>query len=419
MMEKYNHTMQTITYAVVVLCTFLLPWNFLVPQCGTFLVFFWLITFDYREKRKNIRAQPMYWLFLAFTVLYIAGYFWSDNKTEAVISLAVKVSVFIFPLIFASLRYNYKQTKLVLQSFLAGLITVGCFMLIRAVVTGPQKDVDLWTYQQLSRDIMHPSYLSLYFVAGIMVCFHGILLRDVPMKKKALAGLLVLFFCIMIFMLSSKTGIISLVVVFLFYIGYAVVRFRRYVVAGVSLLVLITGFFVALQTFPALKARLHAMTEVISSDKPIDPSESESNRVRLLIWQQDLQLIMEHPLTGVGTGDVQVELMKKYIDAGMTGAFDKKLNAHSQFFQTGIAVGLPGIIILLGILLGSFTWAIRRRFGFAALLTVLIAFNFIPESMLQVQAGTLFFGFFFSFILFAADPAVLSPETSRQKAFGQ
>ena len=95
----------------------------------------------------------------------------------------------------------------------------------------------------------------------------------------------------------------------------------------------------------------------------------------------------------------------------MTGAYEKKLNAHSQFFQTGIALGLPGIIILSGIFLAAFIWCVRRRFGFGALLTALLVFNFIPESMLQIQAGTLFAGFFYCFILFAADTAVLSPKT--------
>lgn len=409
-MQLYITRLQLIVYGFTLLCAFLLPWNFLVPQCGTFLVFFWLIGFDWKKKWNNIIQQPLYWLFLALTILYLGGYFWSANKQEAGISLLVKLSIFIFPLVFASIQLNYKQTKLVLQFFLAGLIAVGCFMICRALFTQPQEGVDRWTYQEFSRDIMHPSYISLYYVAGIMVCFHGILLRDVPMKKKTIASVFVLFFCVMIFMLSSKTGMISLLVVFLFYIGYAIVRFRRYVVAGVAAAVLIVGFFISLQVFPTLKARLNAMTEVLSSDKPIDPAESESNRVRLLIWQQDMQLISENTLMGVGTGDVQDELMRKYLEAGMTGAYDKNLNAHSQFFQTGIALGLPGMIILFGIFLGAFTISVRRRFGFAALMAVLIVFNFIPESMLQVQAGTLFVGFFFSFILFAADTAVLSPK---------
>jgi O-antigen ligase len=212
-------------------------------------------------------------------------------------------------------------------------------------------------------------------------------------------------------MLASKTGMISLVVVFLFYIGYAVVRFKRYFVAGAALVALIVAFFIAMNVLPGLKERITNLTQMISSDAPIDPKEVESNRVRVLIWNQDMQLISENMLTGVGTGDVQDALMKKYEAAGMTGAYEKKLNAHSQYFQTGIALGIPGLLILLGIFLVAFTWSVRSRYGFCALLTILLAFNFIPESMLQTQAGTLFMGFFYSLILFAADKKVLSPKS--------
>lgn len=395
-------------------CMFLLPWNFLVPPFMVLLFIAWIIAGGWSERWENLRASGVVWLFAALGVLYVAGYFWSGNKAEAAGSIVVKLSVFLFPVMFATMRFQYRETKRILQSLLAGLIAVGVFMIVRSIFTNADPGVDVWSYQQLSRDLMHPSYLALYYVAGIMICFHGILLRDVPVSKKALGVAFVLFFCILIFMLASKTGLISLVMIFLFYIGYAVIRFKRYVVAAAALVVLVAGFFISLQAFPSIGARVNALTEVLSSDQPIDPTSSESNRVRLLIWQQDLQLISENMLTGVGTGDVQDELMKKYGAAGMTGAAEKRLNAHSQYFQTGIALGLPGLVLLCGIFLAAFTVAVRRRYGFAALLTVLLAFNFIPESMLQLQAGTFLFGFLFAFILFAADTAVISPETSRQ-----
>lgn len=409
-MKKYSETMSQITYWLTVLCAFLLPSNFLIGQVGVLIVFCWLIGGDYKQRWDNMRAHPLLWLFLALGVLYIAGYFWSANKDEALTSLSVKGSIIGFPLVYSSLRYDYKQTKLILQAFLAGLISVGVFMIVRSVFTNADPGIDVWSYQELSRDISHPSYLSLYYVTGIMICFHGILLRDVPVIKKTIAVAFVLLFSILIFMLASKTGLISLVLIFLFYIGYAVVRFKRYVVAGAALVVLVAGFFISLQAFPSIGARVNALKEVLTSDQPIDPTSSESNRVRLLIWQQDLALISEHALTGVGTGDVQDELMKKYEAAGMTGASEKRLNAHNQYFQTGIALGFPGMIILGGIFLAAFAFSARRRYGFAALLTVLLAFNFIPESMLQLQAGTFLFGFLYSFILFAADTAVISPK---------
>lgn len=286
-------------------------------------------------------------------------------------------------------------------------------MLIRAMLTYVNTGVSHFSYQEFSDHIMHPSYLSLYYVVGVMLLFHGALLQQISVSRKAIAAVIVLFFCIIVFMLASKTGMISLIMVFLFYVGYAVVRFRRYVVAAVALVILIGGFFIALQLFPALNARLSAMTEVMSSSKPVNPAETESNRVRLLIWQADMELISEHPLWGTGTGDVQDDLMRKYDEKGMTGAHEKKLNAHSQYFQTGIALGITGIVSLVAVFLSAFFWGIRKRFGFVVLFTAILVFNFIPESMLQLQAGTVFIGFFYSLVLFAADQRVLSPPDSR------
>jgi hypothetical protein len=64
---------------------------------------------------------------------------------------------------------------------------------------------------------------------------------------------------------------------------------------------------------------------------------------------------------------------------------------------------------LLLLVLGPAVWSIRRQFGFAVLFAALFFVNIIPESMLEQQAGTLFFGFFYSLILFAADKRCLTP----------
>lgn len=412
-MKSYAGTLSLVIFLSSCICAFLLPWNFLVAPFGILLVFAWIMAPGWKLKWDNIRNSPMVWIWVIFGVLYVTGYFWSANPTEALNSILVKLGVFIFPVVFAGMRFDELKTKRILQSFLSGLLLVGVFMLCRALYYSLVQDEERWSYQLFAEHIMHPSYLSLYYVVGIMICFHGILLRDVAREKKALAAGFVLLFSILIFMLASKTGIISLVIVFVFYIGYAIVRFRRYAVGAAALVALVLAFFVAMKAFPDMRGRLERMAEAITSNQPVDPKDAESNRVRLLIWQADMELIAEHPLTGVGTGDVQDELMNKYAERGMTGAHDKKLNAHNQFFQTGIALGLPGLILLTGIFLAGFTWSIRKRFGFGALLTILLLFNFIPESMLQVQAGTLFFGFFYSLVLFAADRKLLSPPNVR------
>lgn len=413
-MKGYSKVLAQIGFVLTGACALLLPWNFLVPQLATFLFFFWLIGGNWKEKWRNVKSSPLIVFWMAFWAMNLLGLYWSTNTSEAEIALVTKLGLLVFPLVFSSCRYSEKQTKMVFGFFLAGLSTVGIFMIARAVFLYENEGVSHFSYQDFSEHIMHPSYLSLYYVVGVMLLFHGVLLQYASVRNKAYASVAILFFCILVFMLASKTGIVSLILVFLFYIGYAIVRFKRYMVAAAALIILFGGFFVALRVFPALDARLHAMTEVLSSTTPVHPAETESNRVRLLIWQADMELISAHPLLGTGTGDVQDDLMLKYSEKGMTGAYEKKFNAHSQFFQTGIALGLLGMGLLVAIFLSAFVWSIRKRYGFIVLFTSILVFNFIPESMLQLQAGTLFVGFFYSLVLFAADHRVLSPPDGDQ-----
>jgi len=119
--------------------------------------------------------------------------------------------------------------------------------------------------------------------------------------------------------------------------------------------------------------------------------------------------VERHPWNGVGIGDVQDSIMKEYQVRGMTGAYEKKLNAHSQLFQTAIAIGIPGLILLLLLFVVPTLSAIRNQFGFLVLFTSLVLLNIIPESMFQLQAGVIFFSFFYSLILFSIDRKCLSP----------
>jgi O-antigen ligase len=117
-----------------------------------------------------------------------------------------------------------------------------------------------------------------------------------------------------------------------------------------------------------------------------------------MVWQSALELIRQHPL-GVGTGDVKDELVKRYEIHGFKKPLEKKLNAHSQWLQSSVALGWPGMLFLslpfllmALILYRKFTWL-------GAVFLGLTGFNFLVESMLEVQAGVIPFVFFMFFFL--------------------
>jgi O-antigen ligase len=131
----------------------------------------------------------------------------------------------------------------------------------------------------------------------------------------------------------------------------------------------------------------------------IDKTTTESSSVRVLIWQAATEIIKDNFIFGVGTGDVKDVLLEKYKEKGMTGALSERLNAHNQFLQTFIALGLPGIILLLSSFIFPFILAFRKKNFIYIVFLVIVFINFLTESMLETIAGVLFYAFFNSLLM--------------------
>jgi O-antigen ligase len=157
-------------------------------------------------------------------------------------------------------------------------------------------------------------------------------------------------------------------------------------------------FFLFSDSIPA--ARMRNVVSVLTATNEIDKTTSESNAVRLLIWKESLNLIKQKPILGYTPGDANDALYQAYEKQGLTGALEKKLNAHNQFLQTTIGLGGIGFLILLGMIFYSVWFGIKSKNELQLFFGLLITMNFLVESMLQTSAGILFFVFFACFAFF-------------------
>jgi O-antigen ligase len=131
----------------------------------------------------------------------------------------------------------------------------------------------------------------------------------------------------------------------------------------------------------------------VFSNKPIEHNTQESNALRLISWNAAIEIIKSHPALGVGLGDVRNELKIIYKKENQEVAYTKALNAHNQFLQTSVGIGLPGLIALLGMLLFFILSSYHNRYKLGIVLGVLVFINLLFESMLETQAGILFIVF--------------------------
>ena len=100
----------------------------------------------------------------------------------------------------------------------------------------------------------------------------------------------------------------------------------------------------------------------------------------------------------MGTGDLKAELQKQYEQNGYMGAYEKRLDAHNQFLNTSVMLGVAGLVCLIWLFVFSLRFALMHNNYLLLGLTLLIAFSGLTESFLEVRSGIIFYLFFATFL---------------------
>ena len=121
---------------------------------------------------------------------------------------------------------------------------------------------------------------------------------------------------------------------------------------------------------------------------------------RIEYLKASLYVIKENWLTGVGTGDLEISLYKKYDEMGTQLKEEFRYHAHNQFFAIFISFGIFGFLIFIYALVypplktGGF-----HDYFFIVFFLIMIISMFSDDT-LETQAGVTLFAFFYTFLLF-------------------
>jgi len=402
--RSYIHN--RIYYFLFLILSFTIPlYDRAVALTVSLLALNWIIEGRFRQKLRLVKSQSSRFYTLLFAVLflvYLTGLLYSENLEYGLFDLQIKFSLFLFPLFLATI--DLKTIKVRINHFLIAF-TAGCFLITIILPVHSffnfleTKSISEFFYGKLAWYI-HASYIAMFlvFAIGLITYYLQTKYEKTSSLKKIILIFLLTYFFIFIIMLSSKAGIISLVLVLLFNIGYVFYK-KQFLKGTVFLIILLVAFYGTINVFSVTAKRLSAAQGTINSEK-IENNTSESTAERLLIWKSSLSIIKHNFLFGVGTGDVKDRLMAEYKKRYISNAYLHRLNAHNQYFQTFIAIGFFGFIILIVSLVFPAFVSIKNRNILYLLFLFLISFNFLFESMLERQAGVVFYAFFNSLMFY-------------------
>lgn len=401
---------QKLFYFFPVLFCFCLPFGYLflsgIIAMWTFTSFF---NIDKVQLKKGLLNKQLLLLYAFFLITSVSAAL-SSNKEEAVFSLEVKLAFILFPYLFFCFKWPIEILRGCIISFVSGCFFACLYLIGRAFLYAFNGQPDYFFYSLFS-DFIHASYFAMYLILAItfVFLFYG---KWFKTQKSVIYSsyFFVSIFITSIFLCSSKLGLISFFSCLLLFLGY---RFKSHLTLKKGLIlffIFLTTLVVLVRLFPEPFSRFNSLTSV--SLHNIDRTSSESTTVRILIWNESLDLIKNNFLFGTGVGDANDELRNAYQRDGLTGAFEHRFNAHNQFFQTFIGLGAIGFVVLLMLTFGPAIRGIKTRNFLLFVFSFLIISNFMVESMLQTSAGVLFFVFFYCFFHLVNEKQLFSEQAN-------
>jgi O-antigen ligase len=377
----------------------------LVPPIILLIGLNWLLEFNFSEKIrriKNFRFKKIIFAPVLLYFVYLIGTFYSEQlkgSSGALFDLEVKLSLLLFPLFFSTIDLSVLGSgfyKKVLKLFVYGSLASSILLINKAIMNYfNTQDTSAFFYTNLSW-MHHPSYLALFFTFAIAILLVWLITTENKnIFKRNLVIILIIHFELFIVLLSSKAGLLGLGLTFIVVVFIILLNDRRKIrIAIVLTLSVSVTLGILFSLFPASYSRFSEAKKSIEDSNIPDNQKTDGSTARLLVWECSAEIIKENFLFGVGTGDVKPELNKRYEEKNIQQAIKENLNAHNQYLQTFIAIGFIGFLLLIASLILPVLHGFQKRKTLLMVFIVLFSFHLLVESMLERQAGVVFFAFF-------------------------
>jgi O-antigen ligase len=309
--------------------------------------------------------------------------------------MRIKLPLLLLPLAFAAtIHFSNKQWAILAYVFIALITgaTIWCMFQyagdINAVNASYLKAKTMLT--PLENDRVRFSWL----VAVAILLAAWVLRHGSPINKAYwwLMIVVILWLIIFLHLLAVRTGVFSLYIMIAGWIIYLLIQKKKRLqgVAATAGLVLLP--IVAYFLFPSFNNRIKYIRHDFDYFKQASYLPGSNDAMRVISIKVGWQVMNEHPLNGVGSGDVLNETVRQY-DKDYPGmlATDKILPG-SEWMMYGSAVGWPGFIVFTIVMLTPFFIKTRYRLLWW-LLNATAAFSFLFDIGLEVQFGVFVWAF--------------------------
>lgn len=382
--------------------------NYLPPIMALWVVC-WII-----EKRgsffslwKHKEASVMlFYGFLIYFLWFVAALLYTTDTANGVVLVFRRLSLIAFPLVLMSPgEMIRKKITFLLKSFSLATLIYIIYSIAYAVVKSsyiidgrltfnphpPEMDYENYFFGTRFALEQHPSYLAMYVTFSVFIAFESFFERRLRKIYRFgwFAGGIVLLGSL--YFISSRAGMLSAIGLVPLYFTFRIVKLKKWKTVGFFVFVVIPLLFLVFFTNERFK---YYVAE--------DPKTSFIDKVntdnRIPIWTSAVKVIKKNLILGVGPGDASKELREVYKNSGFSEVYYDNLNAHNQYLEVLLSMGIIGFLIFMSILGYMVYLSITGRNLLLMIFLLIVLCAFLFESILNRIAGLTFFSLF-SFIL--------------------
>ena len=325
-----------------------------VTVLASLLLVGWLVEGNFREKFRDILANPLCLAVFAFIGAHLVGLLWSEHLDTGWEVINEQSKILILPVMLTTVRSEHRWRYL--GAFIAGVTVIMLSTYLALFGLLSYADV---TPAHLTKKTTHVFFNPMLALA-IYLLLHRLCLGGVRGVARWLLLLLVGLMTVDMFITEGRAG----QMVFFVLMGLLLVQcfLRRNLLAAVLLpLVLLPLVFVLFyRGSPMFRDRVdQAMLEISEFRRHPDTSVG----LRLFYWKHSWRIISREPWLGVGTGDFFAAYAR--INWKFSSHMPFTDNPHNQYVYTAVQLGAFGLFFLLAMFAAQFFQARRLEGGWA------------------------------------------------------
>jgi O-antigen ligase len=361
------------------------------------MLLFIIVSVFQKDFLYNIRkafAFRLNFIPVIFYFLHVFGLLFTVNYPYAMADLETKLSFLVFPLLFMSFPSGRKDFLMIALSFAAGCTIAAVACMIHALYSyAGSHNPSSFIYEDYSF-IMHPTYFTLYINLAFILLLKMVLdsWNELHSKVKVPAISALAFLMINIILLGARTATATAFVTIVIYAASAIIA-RRAFIKGIMVFLIcsVLVFIIQVKVMRIGSDRAAQVEHILDKN-----SKPNSANIRFYLWRNAWEVIKEHPVFGVGTGDIKAELIAKYNKNDFSIGVDRNYSPHNQFFHTTVILGCVGLSVLLLMFLIPLIQSVRTRDVIYSLFLLMVFMNCMTEDIIEVQKGIIFFVFFYT-----------------------